>query len=60
MHCARKTSDQDISSKRTPSGKGSVQTILPLGNGTAIKRTTARNFTPGDRSTGAQARHLIR
>ena len=27
-------------------GKGSVQTILPLNNGTAIKLTTARYFTP--------------
>ena len=31
-------------------GKGSVQTILPIGNGTAIKLTTARYFTPGGRS----------
>jgi len=31
-------------------GKGSVQTILPLGNGTAIKLTTARYFTPAGRS----------
>ena len=28
-------------------GKGSVQTILPLNNGTAIKLTTARYYTPG-------------
>lgn len=27
-------------------GKGSVQTILPLGNGDAIKLTTARYYTP--------------
>ena len=27
-------------------GKGSVQTILPLSNNTAIKLTTARYFTP--------------
>jgi carboxyl-terminal processing protease len=27
-------------------GKGSVQTILPLGNGDAVKLTTARYFTP--------------
>ena len=27
-------------------GKGSVQTILPLGNNTAIKLTTARYYTP--------------
>ena len=31
-------------------GKGSVQTILPLGNGTGIKLTTARYFTPNGRS----------
>jgi len=27
-------------------GKGSVQTVLPLGNNTAIKLTTARYYTP--------------
>ena len=31
-------------------GKGSVQTILPLGGNTAIKLTTARYFTPNGRS----------
>ena len=31
-------------------GKGSVQTILPLGNDTAIKLTTARYYTPNGRS----------
>jgi len=31
-------------------GKGSVQTILPIGNGTAVKLTTARYFTPSGRS----------
>lgn len=35
-------------------GKGSVQTILPLGNGTAIKLTTARYFTPKGRSIQAR------
>ncbi len=35
-------------------GKGSVQTILPLNNGTAIKLTTARYFTPGGRSIQAK------
>jgi carboxyl-terminal processing protease len=35
-------------------GKGSVQTILPLGNGTAIKLTTARYYTPGGRSIQAK------
>jgi len=31
-------------------GKGSVQSILPMANGTAIKLTTARYFTPNGRS----------
>lgn len=31
-------------------GKGSVQTILPLGDNTAIKLTTARYYTPNGRS----------
>jgi carboxyl-terminal processing protease len=31
-------------------GKGSVQTIIPLGNGTGIKLTTARYYTPNGRS----------
>ena len=35
-------------------GKGSVQTILPLGNDTAIKLTTARYFTPSGRSIQAR------
>ena len=35
-------------------GKGSVQTILPLGNSTAIKLTTARYYTPGGRSIQAK------
>ena len=35
-------------------GKGSVQTILPLGNNTAIKLTTARYFTPSGRSIQAR------
>ncbi len=35
-------------------GKGSVQTILPVGNGTAIKLTTARYFTPNGRSIQAK------
>src|ERR1051326_5219603 len=34
-------------------GKGSVQTIMPLGNSTAIKLTTARYFTPSGRSIQA-------
>ncbi|HMV52350.1 MAG TPA: S41 family peptidase [Rhodocyclaceae bacterium] len=35
-------------------GKGSVQTILPLNNNTAIKLTTARYFTPNGRSIQAK------
>jgi carboxyl-terminal processing protease len=34
-------------------GKGSVQTIMPLGNNTAIKLTTARYYTPQGRSIQA-------
>lgn len=35
-------------------GKGSVQTILPLAGGTAIKLTTARYYTPNGRSIQAK------
>jgi len=35
-------------------GKGSVQTILPMNNGSAIKLTTARYFTPKGRSIQAK------
>jgi len=35
-------------------GKGSVQTIMPLGNATAIKLTTARYYTPNGRSIQAK------
>ncbi len=35
-------------------GKGSVQTILPMHNGAAIKLTTARYFTPSGRSIQAE------
>lgn len=35
-------------------GKGSVQTILPLKNNTALKLTTARYFTPSGRSIQAE------
>ena len=35
-------------------GKGSVQTILPLGNDTAIKLTTARYYTPNGQSIQAK------
>ena len=34
-------------------GKGSVQTILPMTNGTAVKLTTARYYTPNGRSIQA-------
>lgn len=35
-------------------GKGSVQTILPLTNSTALKLTTARYYTPSGRSIQAE------
>ncbi|HHH47398.1 MAG TPA: S41 family peptidase [Gammaproteobacteria bacterium] len=35
-------------------GKGSVQTILPLNNNTALKLTTARYYTPSGRSIQAE------
>ncbi len=35
-------------------GKGSVQTVLPMNNDTAIKITTARYFTPSGRSIQAE------
>ena len=35
-------------------GKGSVQTILPMENGSALKLTTARYFTPNGTSIQAQ------
>lgn len=35
-------------------GKGSVQTILPLSNGSAVKLTTARYYTPSGRSIQAE------
>jgi carboxyl-terminal processing protease len=35
-------------------GKGSVQTILPMQNGAALKLTTARYFTPSGRSIQAE------
>ena len=43
-------------------GKGSVQTILPLNNNTAIKLTTARYFTPSGRSiqaTGIEPDYVV-
>jgi carboxyl-terminal processing protease len=35
-------------------GKGSVQTILPMSNGGAVKLTTARYYTPNGRSIQAE------
>jgi len=35
-------------------GKGSVQTILPMNNSTALKLTTARYYTPNGRSIQAE------
>ncbi|MBT5388155.1 MAG: S41 family peptidase [Porticoccaceae bacterium] len=35
-------------------GKGSVQTVIPLGDGRAVKLTTARYFTPKGRSIQAE------
>ena len=35
-------------------GKGSVQTVVPLGNRSAIKLTTARYYTPSKRSIQAE------
>lgn len=35
-------------------GKGSVQSILPLANGDGVKLTTARYYTPKDRSIQAE------
>jgi len=35
-------------------GKGSVQTILPMNSGSALKLTTARYFTPSGRSIQAE------
>jgi carboxyl-terminal processing protease len=35
-------------------GKGSVQTIIPMSNDTAVKLTTARYFTPSGRSIQAE------
>jgi carboxyl-terminal processing protease len=35
-------------------GKGSVQTVIPLSNGGAVKLTTALYYTPNDRSIQAQ------
>lgn len=35
-------------------GKGSVQSIIPLGDGAALKLTTARYYTPSGRSIQAQ------
>ena len=41
-------------SAAAPSGKGSVQTLLPLDNGDSVKLTTARYFTPSGHSIQAR------
>ncbi|HET8696050.1 MAG TPA: S41 family peptidase, partial [Gammaproteobacteria bacterium] len=44
-------------------GKGSVQTVMPLGEGTAIKLTTSRYLTPSGRSingSGIQPDVMVR
>ncbi len=38
-------------------GKGSVQTVIPMNNGGALKLTTARYYTPADRSIQALGIH---
>ena len=38
-------------------GKGSVQTVMPLTNDTAVKMTTARYYTPSGRSIQADGIH---
>ena len=35
-------------------GKGSVQTVIPMNNGGALKLTTARYYTPSERSIQAR------
>jgi carboxyl-terminal processing protease len=40
--------------RRPDFGKGSVQTILPLGNNAGLKLTTARYYTPSGRSIQAK------
>ena len=51
---ALKNNDRAVVIGRRTFGKGSVQTILPLSNGTAVKLTTARYFTPSGRSIQAE------
>ncbi|MDE7169312.1 MAG: peptidase S41, partial [Mucispirillum sp.] len=35
---------------KTTFGKGSVQSVIPMGDGSAVKLTTSRYYTPADRS----------
>lgn len=45
--------DRAIIVGTTTFGKGSVQTVLPMNNGGALKLTTARYYTPSERSIQA-------
>jgi carboxyl-terminal processing protease len=46
--------DRAVIMGRPTFGKGSVQTILPMDDGSALKLTTARYFTPSGRSIQAE------
>lgn len=50
---ALKDNNRALVMGRRTFGKGSVQTILPLGNGDAVKLTTARYYTPDGTSIQA-------
>jgi carboxyl-terminal processing protease len=52
--CAAGSQARQGHGHQTSFGKGSVQTILPLANNTAIKLTTARYYTPNGRSIQAK------
>ncbi len=53
---ALKDSQRAVLMGRRSFGKGSVQTVIPLGNGAAVKLTTARYYTPA--GTSIQARGI--